>query len=94
MMEPSTSIASDDTLTNDSPVEEVPKDASWKSKKKGGKEAQVKRKIVRVLDKQEAPPDRVWIPKEHKNRTLVLCFDGTGDHFDSDVSTVENFTPL
>ena len=25
------------------------------------------------------------IPKTHNNRTLVLCFDGTGDKFDSDV---------
>ena len=25
------------------------------------------------------------IPKSHNNRTLVLCFDGTGDKFDSDV---------
>ena len=23
--------------------------------------------------------------KRHNNRTLVLCFDGTGDKFDSDV---------
>jgi len=25
------------------------------------------------------------IPKTHNNRTLVLCFDGTGDKFDLDV---------
>ena len=25
------------------------------------------------------------IPKKHNNRTLVLCFDGTGDKFDADV---------
>ena len=25
------------------------------------------------------------IPETHSNRTLVLCFDGTGDKFDSDV---------
>ena len=25
------------------------------------------------------------IPEAHDNRTLVLCFDGTGDKFDSDV---------
>ena len=25
------------------------------------------------------------IPETHNNRTLVLCFDGTGDKFDSDV---------
>lgn len=30
---------------------------------------------------------RLWIPSEHsrRSRTLILCFDGTGDHFDSDV---------
>jgi hypothetical protein len=25
------------------------------------------------------------IPPFHENRTLVLCFDGTGDQFDADV---------
>jgi hypothetical protein len=29
--------------------------------------------------------DHEIIPKTHNNRTLVLCFDGTGDKFDSDV---------
>lgn len=35
---------------------------------------------------------KIWIPSEHsnRNRTLILCFDGTGDHFDSDVSGSEN----
>ena len=28
------------------------------------------------------------IPTTHANRTLVLCFDGTGDKFDSDVRNV------
>jgi hypothetical protein len=28
---------------------------------------------------------RTWIPASHPQRTLVLCFDGTGDEFDSDV---------
>ncbi|KAF8892854.1 hypothetical protein CPB85DRAFT_1230449 [Mucidula mucida] len=31
------------------------------------------------------------IPPQHGNRTLVLCFDGTGDQFDSDNSNVVNF---
>ncbi len=26
------------------------------------------------------------VPKEHTARTLVMCFDGTGDQFDADVS--------
>ncbi|KAJ3522503.1 hypothetical protein NMY22_g11861 [Coprinellus aureogranulatus] len=30
-------------------------------------------------------------PKERKGRTLVLCFDGTGDEFDADNSNVVNF---
>lgn len=30
-------------------------------------------------------PAKVWIPKARSNRTIVLCFDGTGDQFDSDV---------
>lgn len=29
--------------------------------------------------------DHEIIPKTHDNRTLVLCFDGTGDKFDADV---------
>jgi hypothetical protein len=29
--------------------------------------------------------DHEIVPKTHHNRTLVLCFDGTGDKFDSDV---------
>lgn len=33
----------------------------------------------------EHRPEKIWIPAKHDNRTLVLCFDGTGDHFDSDV---------
>lgn len=28
------------------------------------------------------------IPPEHKHRTLVLCFDGTGDQFDADNSNI------
>lgn len=33
----------------------------------------------------DAESAKVWVPKQHANRTLVLCFDGTGDQFDSDV---------
>lgn len=25
------------------------------------------------------------IPPQHDNRTIILCFDGTGDQFDEDV---------
>jgi hypothetical protein len=28
------------------------------------------------------------IPPEHEHRTLVLCFDGTGDQFDADNSNI------
>ncbi len=31
--------------------------------------------------------DNTVIPPSHGARTLVLCFDGTGDQFDSDVRT-------
>ena len=27
-------------------------------------------------------------PPEHGNRTLIVCFDGTGDKFDADVSHI------
>lgn len=26
------------------------------------------------------------VPPSHRNRTLIVCFDGTGDKFDADVS--------
>ncbi|PBK58558.1 hypothetical protein ARMSODRAFT_1028161 [Armillaria solidipes] len=29
-----------------------------------------------------------FVPPDHKHRTLVLCFDGTGDKFDSDNSNI------
>ena len=28
------------------------------------------------------------VPPSHKHRTLIVCFDGTGDKFDGDVSFV------
>ncbi|KAJ3852000.1 hypothetical protein EV368DRAFT_74289 [Lentinula lateritia] len=34
------------------------------------------------------------IPKSHEHRTLVLCFDGTGDQFDEDNSNVVNLFSL
>ncbi|KAK7045884.1 hypothetical protein VNI00_007315 [Paramarasmius palmivorus] len=34
------------------------------------------------------------IPPEHGGRTLVLCFDGTGDQFDSDNSNIVEFFQL
>lgn len=41
------------------------------------------------LDKLWRDDKRIWIHSDHvesQHRTLVLCFDGTGDEFDSDVS--------
>ncbi|RXW14426.1 hypothetical protein EST38_g11429 [Candolleomyces aberdarensis] len=40
---------------------------------------------------QTLPP---VIPPTHQNRTLVLCFDGTGDQFDDDNSNVVQFVSL
>jgi len=44
------------------------------------------------LDDTQTPPtagpgayDVTVIPPSHDARTLVLCFDGTGDQFDADV---------
>lgn len=34
------------------------------------------------------------IPPKHSNRTLVLCFDGTGDQFDADNSNVVRLVSL
>ena len=40
---------------------------------------------------QTLPP---VIPPTHQNRTLVLCFDGTGDQFDADNSNVVQLVSL
>lgn len=34
------------------------------------------------------------VPPTHKHRTLILCFDGTGDQFDDDNSNIVNFVSL
>ena len=34
------------------------------------------------------------IPPDHDNRTLVVCFDGTGDQFDADNSNIVQFVQL
>ena len=53
------------------------------------------------LYKTESPPsagpgavDPFVIPPSHKDRsrTVVLCFDGTGDQFDTDVCAISLFT--
>lgn len=46
---------------------------------------------VRRLDPNIFPPA---IPPKHSERTLVLCFDGTGDHFDADNSNVVSLFSL
>ncbi|KAF8481731.1 hypothetical protein DFH94DRAFT_732636 [Russula ochroleuca] len=50
------------------------------------------------LDKTETPPsagpgafDPTVIPPSHKSRTIILCFDGTGDQFDTDNSNIIQF---
>lgn len=35
---------------------------------------------------QPVPVSAAYIPSDKPPRTLVLCFDGTGDQFDADVS--------
>ena len=40
--------------------------------------------------------ERDWVPKPDapgRERTLVLCFDGTGDSFDQDVSRSSGIMP-
>ncbi|KAL0575790.1 hypothetical protein V5O48_006188 [Marasmius crinis-equi] len=44
-----------------------------------------------VSPKQFDLPLVIPKPDEHRHRTLVLCFDGTGDQFDDDNSNVVNF---
>ena len=39
--------------------------------------------------------ERAWVPEDGpKERTLVLCFDGTKDSFDQDVSQLSNLSYL
>jgi hypothetical protein len=51
------------------------------------------------LDKSQTPPsagpgayDTSVIPPSKDARTVVLCFDGTGDQFDADVCAISLFT--
>ncbi|THU78087.1 hypothetical protein K435DRAFT_973673 [Dendrothele bispora CBS 962.96] len=43
------------------------------------------------LDDDSIPEDRNVLPPKHPYRTLVLCFDGTGDQFDLDNSNIVTF---
>jgi uncharacterized protein (DUF2235 family) len=44
-----------------------------------------------TLDSQSICP---VIPPKHDSRTLVLCFDGTGDQFNPDNSNIVQFVSL
>jgi hypothetical protein len=44
-----------------------------------------------TLDPRSMPP---VIPPTHEHRTLVLCFDGTGDQFDADNSNIVQLVSL
>ncbi|KAK7034621.1 hypothetical protein VNI00_012262 [Paramarasmius palmivorus] len=48
--------------------------------------------IVKILENHYPVGDVV--PPEHWGRTLVLCFDGTGDQFDNDNSNIVEFFRL
>ncbi|KAG6825815.1 hypothetical protein H0H93_000269, partial [Arthromyces matolae] len=45
----------------------------------------------KVTTTQKLPP---VIPTEHSGRTLVVCFDGTGDQFDADNSNIVQLVSL
>ena len=53
--------------------------------------AENKPPLVNVIDPTVCPP---VIPPDHTNRTLVVCFDGTGDQFDSDNSNIVQLVQL
>lgn len=44
-----------------------------------------------TLDSKSYPP---FIPPNHPSRLLILCFDGTGDQFDSDNSNIVQLVSL
>lgn len=53
------------------------------------------------MDKTQSPPsagpgayDSSVIPPSHGDRTVVLCFDGTGDQFDADVCVIYIAVPI
>ncbi len=68
--------------------EEIPRTTRPKSQYSTLKHNPVKE---RTLDPDSFPP---VIPPDHPARTLVLCFDGTGDQFDADNSNIVNFFSL
>ncbi|KAF9483555.1 hypothetical protein BDN70DRAFT_990260 [Pholiota conissans] len=45
----------------------------------------------RTTDAQNVPP---VIPPDHEARTLIVCFDGTGDQFDNDNSNIVQLVSL
>jgi hypothetical protein len=47
--------------------------------------------LAHPVDPNMCPP---VIPPDHTNRTLVVCFDGTGDQFDSDNSNIVQLVQL
>jgi hypothetical protein len=47
--------------------------------------------FVNAINPCVCPP---VIPPDHTNRTLVVCFDGTGDQFDSDNSNIVQLVQL
>ena len=49
------------------------------------------RRREETVDPRQCPP---VIPPKHPNRTLILCFDGTGDQFDADNSNVVQLVSL
>ncbi|KAF8171238.1 hypothetical protein K438DRAFT_1853048 [Mycena galopus ATCC 62051] len=51
-------------------------------------------KELTLADGPSSVAEMTVIPPEHKFRTLVLCFDGTGDQFDSDNSNIVQFFSL
>jgi hypothetical protein len=63
------------------------------------------RSATQILAEDKPPPVRrehaidprgfpSVIPPDHNNRTLVVCFDGTGDQFDADNSNIVQLVQL
>ncbi|ESK89835.1 hypothetical protein Moror_883 [Moniliophthora roreri MCA 2997] len=85
------------TLVNDSPVEyESPTSSptsSYFPKKNGVVVHEIEREDT-LMNHLPSLDNSGIVPPEHLGRTLVLCFDGTGDQFDSDNSNIVEFFRL
>jgi hypothetical protein len=72
------------------PIYEEPQDYDGNVKPPSPKMTRRQKKRENLMDQETFST----IPPTHERRTLVLCFDGTGDEFDADNSNVVNLCSM